>query len=159
MEARDWIAIAAIASSALVSTVSLYFTLHKVPRMEFTLEGNFFGPFAQNERIGEFIVHLANRGGGRHSISSLKLTLRGLVGNTQLDTWDDAQIRVSFPDRLIHEAEVLRPRESINVGAGTSLAMPIAVRIPSANKYVLVQANVQYDRRHRYGVEKIFEVL
>jgi hypothetical protein len=124
------------------------------------MDASFFGPFRETDYIGHFELHLANKGGGNHHISSLLFTLRGLHDDATLTTWagDPTGIRVNFPEPLYDKVEVIRSGETIYIDAGITLDMPLSVRVPGACKYVLAEANFQYDSRNRYGVERVFEV-
>lgn len=127
------------------------------PRIDFTIECNFFGP-VKDEYIAEFILSLINKGSVIHEPPGITLTIRGLNGDSELSFWEKHGQRVNFPYKLLDKERVELMGERVFEEPGTKLDMPYATKIHQSYKYILARANIQYTTSRRHGVEKIFEV-
>lgn len=132
---------------------------HK-PRMEFTVDCNFFGP-QRGYYVCETVIRANNRGLIDHRFRSILLGMRGIEGGGAIQEWKTKEPRLEFPVSLLKDAEVLyTPRfDYIFVEPGVSQPITYVTRIPAEIRFIVVRVQFKYDNFNPHSAEKVFEVI
>jgi hypothetical protein len=129
------------------------------PHIEFDIVCNFYGP-ELGHYLAEFILSADNRGYVIHRFPSIKLRVRGIRANTELQFWPGNEPRLLFPASLLDDVEVVfREKYShIFVEPGVKQNISFVTKFPESFKYIVARAQFNYDDDHSHSIERVLPV-
>ena len=154
-------------SQLLVAIIGLIWVMYRFgrerthkPRLEFTLDCNFFGP-QQGYYACEIVIQANNKGLIDHRFHSILLGMRGIERGAAIREWKTKEPRIEFPVRILKDAEVLyKPKyDYIFVEPGISQPITFVTRIPEDIRFIAVRVEFNYDNFNPHSAEKVFEVV
>jgi hypothetical protein len=176
MEDKDWIAMAGILATVIISVISLILSrkAHKdqlaredlireqerknVPRIEFSIECNVYGP-ENGDYLTEFLLIIRNRGDILHKFKKIVLRVRGIESGKPLCYWGGYEPRLSFPARVLDNVNVIPAGYNyFFVEPGVVQVLTYVTKIPSSIKYVQAFALFEYDEHTPHTTERVFQM-
>lgn len=126
-------------------------------RVAFSIECNFFGP-QQGQYVAEFLLRIKNQGLVIHRFKTLKLRVRGIAKNTPLQPWQQQPSRLSFPETLIDETNVIfhGKYQYIFVEPGVEQVITFVGTVPEAMSFILARAQFEYSDGRTHSTERVF---
>jgi hypothetical protein len=187
MDARDWIALASIASTLTIALVAQVLTVSRerrqqerddrlrveeraredsirqieryhLPQIEFDIDCNFFGPEGDAYLV-EVLLTVNNKGRVKQEFRDLTLRIRGIEKDKPLRHWENHSPRLEFPKALIENVPVVPDSvEAFYAEPGERHVFTYITKIPVSVKYILAYAEFSYDADTTHGTERVFVV-
>lgn len=126
-------------------------------RVEFTVDCTFHGP-QEGQYLAEFVFRVHNKGLVIHVFKKLHLRVRGLARGEALRPWTGQPSRVSFPERLIDEPDVLFSRKyaHVYIEPGVEQTITFVGAIPQNIGFILARAEFEYGNGRTHSTERVF---
>ena len=129
------------------------------PHIEFDVECNFYGP-EKGFYLAEFILSADNKGYVIHWFPSIKLRVRGIEANVDLQYWPGKEPRLQFPLKVVDDVEVIfkEKYQHIFVEPGVRQKINFVTKVPERCRYVLMRAQFNYDETRSHSIERVSAV-
>lgn len=126
-------------------------------RVSFSIECHFFGP-QDGKYITEFVFRIKNQGLVVHRFNTLHLRVRGITRQHSLMPWEKQPSRISFPEKLIDEPDVLFSKNygHIFVEPGVEQEITFVAAVPENISLMLARAEFRYLDTRTHSTERVF---
>jgi hypothetical protein len=146
----------------LIGAVWAYFKIWKEglyrPRIQFNIECNSFSE-QHGEIPVEFLLKVTNKGLVKHKFYSIKLRVRGIIENNELEFWKENEPRLYFPDKFFDTQFIHKSKYNfVFVEPGVEQTLTYVTKIDSKYKLITVRAEFEYDKTKTHSIEKVFEI-
>lgn len=181
MQAGNWIALAGIIATATMAILTLIINIGKhrdeiqrmerlleiehahIPHLEFNLDCNFFGP-QEGEFITEYLLEINNKGRVQHTLTSLKLRVRGIKKGEKLAFWDKEPQRLQFQDKILETQVIHKKYAFFFIEPGVHQKITFTSKVSDEYQFILVWAEFSYGlsrakaKGKKHSAERVFEV-
>lgn len=181
MQASNWIALAGIISTAMMAILTLMMNTRKhrdevrrmerlleiehahIPHLEFNLGCNFYGP-QQGEYVTEYLLEICNKGRVQHTLTSLKLRVRGIKKGEQLAFWSKHPDRLVFPDKILDTQVIHKNYGFFFIEPNVHQTITFTSKVSDEYQFIVVWAEFSYGIARakatgkKHSAERVFEV-
>jgi len=188
VDAKDWISLAGIFSTATISLVTVLINNRRerrqqsrddqlrreqqqredqlrekerdhAPHIEFGIDCRVFDTTGEDRAV-EFMICINNKGRIRQEIRNLSIRLRGISEGQDLKFWDGHGHRLEFPVKLVDETQII-PAEAVYyfVEPGIDQMFDYVTKIPRKIRYLLVHSRFDYGSDSFHTVERVFDMV
>ena len=102
---------------------------------------------------------MKNRGLTKHKFTSIKLRIRGIKEDEELELWKANEPRLLFPHKLIDTEVIYKKKYNyVFVEPGVEQILNFNIKLPASQRLISARAEFQYDESKNHSIEKIFKL-
>jgi hypothetical protein len=134
-----------------------------IPHLEFTLGCTFYGP-QEGEYVTEYVMEINNKGRVQHTLTALKLRVRGIKKAEKLAFWDKHPERLKFPDEILETQVIHKNYGFFFIEPNVHQTITFTSKVSDEYKFIVVWAEFSYGtsrakvRGKKHSAERVFEV-